>query len=275
MVRKYLLLGIDRDPPHKMNHQSVIPEEEETLHPIITTTTSFTLNFSNLAPAIILFFLIIVANNAGALFSCELRNLLAENMLIKHFMGIVIIYVFVVIDQENLYPGFQLLYSLIIYIWFIMIMRSRLPYVTTSLLLLFIVFCIHSYQNYINNTLKHSQNPRQIKSTSAKLDMAKNIGILGSFVVSLVGFIAFIIETKKLFGESWTFRSFWLGISESQCNAIRQKSESSSGDVIRNLVSSTSTHPDTSLTESATESAATESTTESATESAVDTSKAS
>ena len=243
------MVGLDRDHTSQMNHQSVIPEEEDTLNPSITTTTSFTLNFSNLAPAIILFFLIIVANNAGALFSCELRNLLAENMLIKHFMGIVIIYVFVVIDQENLHPGFQLLYSLIIYIWFIMIMRSRLPYVTTSLLLLFLVFCIHSYQNYINNTLKHSQKPRQIKSTSAKLDMAKNIGILGSFVVSLVGFIAFIIETKKLFGESWTFRSFWLGISESQCNAIRQKSESTSDDVIRNLVSTTkSTNPDLTTT---------------------------
>jgi len=197
------------------------PEEEEQVDTKLKNSKS---NFSssvldrisNIAPLVVIFFLIIVANNAGALFSCELRMVLAENMVIKHLMGILIIYVFVVVDQDNLTPLNHVFLTFFIYFWFMFIMRSRLVFVITSLVLLFCVFLLSGYQKYLENQIEDDD-------LTEKIDMAKKGGIIASIIISIIGFVRFVLETRLILGDRWTFKGFWLGLSEEKCREISNK----------------------------------------------------
>ena len=88
-------------------------------------------NISKLA----IFIFIIAGNYANDTFSCTLRKLIKDNMLIKHTLGIFIVLFFIGISQDEMTILSKLGLSVFLYIWYIFIMRSPLS-------IILVVICI-------------------------------------------------------------------------------------------------------------------------------------
>ena len=161
-------------------------------------------NAAAASPAVILFFFI-VAYKPVDILSCELRHILKKNMYLKHIVGIILLFVFVVGDNTTFDFQMKVTVTMLIYIWFIFVMRSPLYITIFSLLCIFSVYMIHIYQK------------TESKTSKKKLDKYKKRFLITSIVSSTFGFFYFIIKTQRMFGKNWSFLQFWLGWSEKKC----------------------------------------------------------
>ena len=88
-----------------------------------------------------------------------------------------LIFLFVTFDQSEKHPLIQVLFSVLVYLWFILIMRSTTPFMILSLGLLLILVVIRSYKHY----QKHKQEPED-----ERLEQASNLIGPISFVLALL-----------------------------------------------------------------------------------------
>ena len=148
----------------------------------------------------------IVANNVGALLNCELRHFLETKMIAKHIAGIMLIFVFIVIEQKKRTMTSKFSLTFILYVWFILLMRSRLPFVFLNMFLFSALFILEEYKSTIND-----------KKEIEKIDNISKGLFISSIIFTLVGFLMFLIETRRLFKGRWSFYHFWLGMSDAGC----------------------------------------------------------
>lgn len=160
---------------------------------------------------IITFFLMIVSNTVGALLSCELRHFLDTNMLAKHLAGIMLIFVFIVLEQKehSTLSKFGLTFAL--YTWFIMLMRSRIHFVFANMILFTSLLILEDYKSTLEN-----------ETRKADIEKLTKVLFVCIIVVTLVGFLSFVRETQKLFKSKWSFYQFWLGMSDQGCSRSRR-----------------------------------------------------
>ena len=82
--------------------------------------------YIKLISSLAIFLFIIGGNYVGDLYSCNLRKLFNDSMLLKHVIGYFILLLFVGITQEELNVKEKMIFSGGLYIIFIIIMRA--PY---------------------------------------------------------------------------------------------------------------------------------------------------
>ncbi len=131
-----------------------------------------------------------------------------ESVWLKHLIGFGILYVFVVQFtkvEESIPKSF--LISLVLYVWFFLLMRLPLPLTLLNILALFVLYVLQEY--------KDIRKDRPEAQTSIKNAAKAQVGILGvSFVLTVVG-VGYTLRRDRRAGLSWG--DFVRGVPDRAC----------------------------------------------------------
>ena len=179
------------------------------------------LGASNVAKLAIFIF-IIAGNYANDTFSCSLRQLIRNNMIIRHLLGFFIVLIFVGFSQEGMGIFSKMQLSVFLYVWYVFIMRSPI-YITITVI--FIIICLYIMQEYIKDLeklLDDSSSEKKVDNKNIQLRLqyfilVRNILFSISVVLSTVGFGYFFLQNKQLQKTKFDVKKFIIGISDQEC----------------------------------------------------------
>ena len=166
-----------------------------------------------------IFIFILAANFVGDTYSCGLRHLLREYMIVKHIFGFFIMLFFVGLVQEEISLMTKISQTIILYIWFIFIMRA--PIIVT-LIVIIIISCIYLLNLYIKDLENKSKDligdeNQKNQTLINNLTKTSNNLFLSSFIISVIGTLLFIyLINKRLKGKLNPIR-FLLGSRNQEC----------------------------------------------------------
>ncbi len=154
-----------------------------------------------------LFIFIISGNFVSDVFSCSLRKILNENLFVKHLVAFFILLIFVALEDTGTTMSNKILMSMGLYAWFIFTMRS--PLVVTIIVTLSIV-TLYIIQGFI-------QDYKNIGQPTDILIQTRNVIFVSSILLSIIGFIYFTIQTRKLHKNDFSIYKFVLGLKNEEC----------------------------------------------------------
>ena len=176
-------------------------------------------NLSGLVSNLSIFIFIIAANFATDIYSCTLRHIFSEYMFIKHILGFFIMLFFVGLVRDNKSNvQTKILESLILYLWFIFIMRAPTIITIITIFLICTIYLINLYIQDIENKL--TENKEINEENSKDIEFYKNLtNILFaiSFLFSIIGTIIYIIILKNNYGKKFNIYTFLLGKKDNYC----------------------------------------------------------
>ena len=107
-------------------------------------------------------YLLISCNFLANLFSCNLQQLLSENMYVKHIFGFLTMLFCIVFVDSNIVKESKYIegffYAIIFYIWFWLTTKTHLYTTIIILLLLLIVYILQIHINVRNQKLEKKTN---------------------------------------------------------------------------------------------------------------------
>ena len=177
-------------------------------------------SFSSIIGNLSIFLFIIAGNYAGDLYSCTLRHIFNEYMILKHIIGLFIMLFFVGLLQKNITLFEKIIQSTGLYLWFITIMRSPSIITLFVIVMICILFLLNIYIEDLKNNINIKKENTNIEETSKKINYLQNIMdilFLITFFISLIGTIIFIIILKKSLGDNFDVYNFLLGSSDQEC----------------------------------------------------------
>lgn len=160
---------------------------------------------SNLA----IFLFIIAGNYVGDIYSCSLRKLFNDHMILKHVIGYFILLFFVGLVQKDLLMNEKIISSFVLYIFFILIMRA--PYYIT--LISITLICIMYIINLHIEDLEKLNNKDNIDFYK----VINNYIFIGVLLICILGLIYFIIKMKLKFKKKFSIYKFLIGIKDQDC----------------------------------------------------------
>ena len=181
-------------------------------------------NISKLA----IFIFIIAGNYANDTFSCTLRKLIKDNMLIKHTLGIFIVLFFIGISQDEMTILSKLGLSVFLYIWYIFIMRSPLSIILVVICIIIIMYILQEHLNDLNAQLSDKTNMKEVDTKNTQENIAyysflRNTMFVTSVILSTFGFVSFLWISKQNFKEKFSIYKFLIGINDSECFKTKNK----------------------------------------------------
>jgi len=173
---------------------------------------------SSLVSQLSIFLFIIAGNYAGDLYSCGLRHLFNEYMILKHIIGFFIMLFFIGLLQKEVTLFIKIIQSIFLYLWYILIMRAPTIITLITIILICIIFLINIYIEDIKN--KNNQSNNNNKENDSKITYYQNIAnilFIISFFISLIGTIIFVLLLKNKLGNNFNIYQFILGSRDQEC----------------------------------------------------------
>lgn len=171
---------------------------------------------NNLLKSVLLLTLAVSGNFVGNTLSCKTQYNLTNNMLLKHLLLFFIIFFTLSYTKSTiLNPNELLKNSLIIWVCFLMYTKQNAKFTIVSSLLIVATYVLNNYEEYYNELLKietETENDKKdYKSKSIKISKFKNI-TYNLIVVSIIsGFLFYLYEKKKEYGENFDPKTFIFG----------------------------------------------------------------
>ena len=159
-------------------------------------------NISKLA----LFIFIIGGNFTGDIFSCSIRRWLKTNMLAKHLVAFTILLLFIGLAENDFDMKSKLLLTIGLYSWFIFIMRS--PIIITTIVI-FLIVILYIIQGFVDDNVK-------VGDDTTNLIMTRNVIFMCSVLLSVIGFIYFLVFTSKKY-KRFSLYKFLIGLHDWEC----------------------------------------------------------
>jgi len=177
---------------------------------------------SSLVSQLSIFLFIIAGNYAGDLYSCGLRHIFNEYMILKHIIGFFIMLFFIGLLQKEVTLFIKIIQSLFLYFWYILIMRAPTLITLITIILICIIFLINIYIEDIKNKNNQSNNNQSNnnKENDSKITYYQNIAnilFIISFFISLIGTIIFVLLLKNKLGNNFNTYKFILGSRDQEC----------------------------------------------------------
>lgn len=160
-----------------------------------------------LALPLFAFYLLVFCNFTPEVIGCKMQHLLRQNMLAKHLLSLLLLFFLIVLVQEDLAEKqipYLILFTTLVYAWFILTTRSPL-YITFAVLILLLII-------YIMGTL--SKRYRDDPSKEAyvnRLELAQRTMTVFAFLISLIGFSIYVAEKRLEYGDSFSWVEFIAG----------------------------------------------------------------
>ena len=164
-----------------------------------------------------IFLFIIAGNYAGDLYSCGLRHLFNEYMILKHIIGFFIMLFFIGLLQKEVTLFIKIIQSIFLYLWYILIMRAPTIITLITIILICIIFLINIYIEDIKNKKVQSNNNKENDSKITYYQNIANILFIISFFISLIGTIIFVLLLKNKLGNNFNIYQFILGSRDQEC----------------------------------------------------------
>ena len=180
--------------------------------------TSILTNLSLVVSKLSIFLFIIAGNYVGDIYSCGIRQFMKEYMIVKHIIGLFVMLFFVGLIQEKLTVQMRILQSVLLYIWFIFIMRAPMIITLIAILIICIIYIIDLYINDLKNKL--DENEELSEENSNRIDLFTNIcNILFviSFIISILGTGIYVYLLKSNLGKKFDINRFLLGYRDQEC----------------------------------------------------------
>tara|TARA_B110000977_G_scaffold156107_1_gene198616 strand:+ start:1347 stop:1982 length:636 start_codon:yes stop_codon:yes gene_type:complete len=175
-------------------------------------------SFSQIVSKLSIFLFIIAANYVGDIFSCGVRNFMKEYMIFKHIIGIFIMIFFVGLIQDKLTIQDRIYQSVILYLWFIFIMRAPTIITITTIIIICIIYIIDLYISDLKTKLEEN---KEINEENNKLiDKYTNVNnflFIISFFISIIGTSIYIYILKRNLGKNFNIYTFLLGTRDQEC----------------------------------------------------------
>ena len=172
---------------------------------------------SSLVSQLSIFLFIIAGNYAGDLYSCGLRHLFNEYMILKHIIGFFIMLFFIGLLQKEVTLFIRIIQSIFLYLWYILIMRAPSIITLITIILICIIFLINIYIEDIKNKKVQSNNNKENDSKITYYQNIANILFIISFFISLIGTIIFVLLLKNKLGNNFNIYQFILGSRDQEC----------------------------------------------------------
>ena len=177
---------------------------------------------SSLVSQLSIFLFIIAGNYAGDLYSCGLRHIFNEYMILKHIIGFFIMLFFIGLLQKEVTLFIKIIQSLFLYFWYILIMRAPTLITLITIILICIIFLINIYIEDIKNKNNQANNNQanNNKENDSKITYYQNIAnilFIISFFISFMGTIIFILLLKNKLGNNFKTYKFILGSRDQEC----------------------------------------------------------
>lgn len=155
--------------------------------------------------SIFVLYLIISGNFLANLFGCRTQEALGNNMFLKHLLGFMTMYFFVVLVDSNSKlsdsPQTQLLYTMLFYIIFIMTTRMDYKWWIVFIIGLSLIYILEVYKGH-----KKTKEEDSKKYEEYQRYLTYFIGL-----VILIGFIIYYGRKKLEYSENFDHLTFLLG----------------------------------------------------------------
>ena len=158
-----------------------------------------------------IFLFIIAGNYVGDIYSCNLRHLFNDSMILKHSIGFYICLLFVGLAQDELTVGVKILESIFLYIWFIIMMRAPMYITLFTIILLTTMYILNLYS-------KDLEKEKNIEKKNIIDNINKYI-FISSIIISLSGTFIYTLYMKKIFKNKFKIKDFIIGMTDEQCFA--------------------------------------------------------
>ena len=154
-----------------------------------------------------LFLLVVLKEATTNLLTCKFQKLLRENIFIKHIFAIFILLALLVFNDTEWKnsPFYYLIFTLFIYIIFILFSKMNLTFTFIGIILLFIIFLLDNHIVYseINNKIS--------EKNLNKLIYLKNTLIAILALVIIIGFVIYMLQQYKDHKNNWSIIKFLFG----------------------------------------------------------------
>lgn len=169
-------------------------------------------NDDYLFKGIFLFIFIISGNYLGELLGCRLIKLLKENIIIKHLLGFLTLFltlVFTIDLNTSLIKLFKI--SCILYILFILSSKTT-KYINYLLVIIFIIsFIIQLYKDRLNNKKIKNIITNKEKIYLEYIQLYNNYIFKIIIALIIIGIVIYIGEQKRSYRENFNYYTFFMG----------------------------------------------------------------
>ena len=173
---------------------------------------------SQIVSKLSIFLFIIASNYVGDIYSCGIRTLLKKYMIIKHIFGFFIMLFFVGLVQEKLKINERIFQSVLLYLWFIFIMRSPTFITFITIIIIALIYLIDLYVLDIKNKLDENEEINEENNKLIeKYTTVNNVLFVISFFLSVIGTCFYIYFLKTNLGNEFNIIKFIFGITDEEC----------------------------------------------------------
>lgn len=167
--------------------------------------------------SIFILILIISANFLTQLFPCRLQKILTKNIYIKHIFAFLSLTFFVVLtaplDDKSLKNIFQK--SFILYILFILIMRTDKYFFIIILFLIALIYILvlkeNEYKSIIEKNNLKDKEKDEINKNIIDIKKINDILFYIVIIITIIGFLIYLGEKKYEKKNNFCFSSFFFG----------------------------------------------------------------
>tara|TARA_B110000259_G_C13794917_1_gene314258 strand:- start:51 stop:620 length:570 start_codon:yes stop_codon:yes gene_type:complete len=177
---------------------------------------------------IFLIFVVVSGGYISQILSCQMQNMLQNNLYAKHIIGVVMIFVFIMLEggwdfntkrQDKLPNDWSsgntintFIYAVGIYALFLISSKSQLIPNLCFFLLIFIIYMMNTYRNYTyeRKEIKENTNKRFLNIEYILLSI--------SFIILIYGLFDYIIYQQKMRGSDFNWLKFFIGVSK--CDSV-------------------------------------------------------
>lgn len=176
---------------------------------------------------IFIIFSVISSGYIHDILSCQIQLFLTNSIFARHFLGIIMIFVFIMLEggwsftEEkedtswlNGNTVHSLLYAIILYLIFIASAKSKLLPNIIFFSLLFILYFVNTYRLYMLE--KNSLN----KEISNQILFGEYILIILSLFTLVYGFCDYLMDKIVIKGKYFSWRKFLLGTGK--CKGVKE-----------------------------------------------------
>jgi|TARA_Y100000389_G_scaffold41702_1_gene36417 hypothetical protein len=177
--------------------------------------------------SLFLLFLVMAGSFIGDIFNCTLKNLLTNNIYIKHLVFICLIYFTIdFTDDKRKHPFKIFKLTIILWIFYMMAIRMNIFFSIIVFILLFLLYIIDEYYEYIvqeelkfhiekiDDKKKKKEKEKHLKILQEKHNYLKKINESLEYIIIitvLIGFILYFIKQYKDKKSKFSYSKFILG----------------------------------------------------------------
>jgi Ca2+/Na+ antiporter len=163
---------------------------------------------SNMIKGIFLLLLAVSGNFIAETLGCKTQKLLSENMYAKQLVTFIIIYFSLgVTDSSNTSPTDNIIFSVQIWIFFLMFTKMNVKFTISAFMLLGVLLILKNYVDYYKTHNDKNKNKDKIKY----LQRVSTIVMTILITITIIGFLKYLTRQKAEHKDNFSYTKFFIG----------------------------------------------------------------